>query len=232
MQDELDALTKYQVLPSWPCHVRFTIQGFAFQVFELSTISTAECHHGRTCKHQLVHSCGTIVTKSLTAQITWISWRALQSASRAFTHCCIQWHFICLHLMFANFLLHASGTSKLKQREALGLNPDSPEWVCSKPGCACAGTSAVIDSASCCVTAVELCSEHVAWDDISFYAGMNSSMFSTCFQSMPCVPPCDHNYYRQPCCKSFNVTSDICLAFKHSGLRNDLLYGTCCRRFS
>jgi len=86
----------------------------------------------------------------------------------------------------------------------------------------------VIDSASCCVTALELCSEHVAWDDISFYAGMNSSMFSTCFQSMTCVPPCDHNYYCQPCCNSFNVTLDVCLAFKHSGLCNDLLYGTCC----
>lgn len=43
-----------------------------------------------------------IVTKSLTAQITWVSWRALQSASRAFTHYCIQWHFIWLPLMFAN----------------------------------------------------------------------------------------------------------------------------------
>ncbi|KAL0028633.1 hypothetical protein WJX79_007029 [Trebouxia sp. C0005] len=53
----------------------------------------------------------------------------------------------------------------LAQRKALALHPDSPKWVCTKPDCACAGTSTVVDSASCCVRAVELCSENVTWDE-------------------------------------------------------------------
>ncbi len=41
--------------------------------------------------------------------------------------------------------LKSKASRYLKQQEALGLDPGSPEWVSSKLDCACTGSSAVGD---------------------------------------------------------------------------------------
>ena len=51
----------------------------------------------------------------------------------------------------------------LKQRQALGLEPEPATWECSKPRCACGGMAAAPKSASCSIDAVEFCSEQVTW---------------------------------------------------------------------